>query len=65
MKKLQIGIIGSCSDLNYSSQAIDFATKLGELISKAGHVLIFGAEKDINSLPTISAIASKKKVERQ
>jgi uncharacterized protein (TIGR00725 family) len=60
MRKLQIGIIGSCSDLNYSQAAEDFAKELGVLIAKSGNTLVFGAEKDINSLPTVAALAAKK-----
>ena len=59
MKKLQIGIIGSCSDLKYSPKAEEFAASLGKLIAKSGNTLIYGAEKDINSLPTIAAKACK------
>jgi uncharacterized protein (TIGR00725 family) len=60
MRKLQIGVIGSCSDLNYSQAAEDFAKKLGALIANKDYTLVFGAEKDINSLPTIAAIEAKR-----
>ena len=59
MRRLQIGIIGSCSDLNYSQAAEKFVAELGALIAKDKHVLVFGAEKDIDSLPTIAAIAAR------
>lgn len=59
MRRLQIGVIGSCSDLNYSAAAEAFAAELGQLIAKAKFTLVFGAEKDISSLPTISALAAK------
>lgn len=59
MRRLQIGIIGSCSDLNYSKATEDCAKQLGSLIAKSGNILVFGAEKDINSLPTIAALAAK------
>ncbi len=59
MRNLQIGIIGSCSDLNYSKDAEKFVKELGEAIAKRGDVLVFGAEKDIMSLPTIAARAAK------
>jgi uncharacterized protein (TIGR00725 family) len=58
MKKLQIGVIGSCSDLNYSKEAEEFAADLGKKIAKQNYTLVYGAEKDINSLPTIAAKAA-------
>ncbi len=58
MRRLQIGIIGSCSDLNYSKAAEDFAKELGKLIAEKKYTLGFGAEKDIDSLPTIAARAA-------
>ncbi len=60
MKKLQIGVMGSAADLNYSNEALAFAKKLGELIAKSGNILVYGAEKDYTSLSTEAAkIASK------
>lgn len=59
MRCLQIGVIGSCSDLNYSDEAEKFVRELGELIAKSSCTLMFGAEKDINSLPTIAALAAR------
>lgn len=59
MRRLQVGIIGSCSDLNYSETAENYAKQLGNLIAKSGNVLVFGAEKDIDSLPTIAARSAK------
>ena len=32
MKKIQIGIMGSAADLNYSDEALAFAKELGKLI---------------------------------
>lgn len=59
MKRLQIGVIGSCSDLDYSSAAEKCAEQLGSLIAKSGSTLVFGAEKDIDSLPTVAARSAK------
>jgi len=59
MRRLQIGVIGSCSDLNYSKATEEFAVNLGKLIAKRKYTLVFGAEKDIDSLPTIAAVAAK------
>lgn len=58
MRNLQIGIIGSCSDLAYSQAAAAAAAQLGIVLARAGVTLVFGAEKDINSLPTIAARAA-------
>lgn len=59
MRRLQIGVIGSCNDLNYSKAAAECGRRLGSLIAKSGSTLVFGAEKDINSLPTVAAQAAK------
>lgn len=55
MKKLQIGIMGSAADLNYSQEALSFAKKLGRLIAKSGNILIYGAESTYTSLSTEAA----------
>lgn len=54
-KKLQIGIMGSQSDLNYSKECEEFAKKLGKLIALSGNILVYGAEKDYSSLSTLAA----------
>ena len=60
MKKLQIGIMGSAADLNYSEDALKFAKKLGKLIAESDNILVYGAEKDYTSLSTEAAkVASK------
>lgn len=58
MKAMQVGVIGSCTDLNYSKNAEEFAAELGRLIAEKGFILVFGAEKDIDSLPTVAARAA-------
>ena len=60
MRRLQIGVIGSCSDLNYSSDAEKFVRELGKCIAEGGYTLVCGAEKDTNSLPTLAALAARK-----
>lgn len=59
MRRLQIGVIGSCNDLDYSEEAKQFAKELGKLIAERKYTLVFGAEKDIDSLPTVAALAAK------
>ena len=58
MESLQIGIMGSAADLNYSKEAEDFAKELGKLIAESGNILVYGAEKEYSSLSTNSAISA-------
>ena len=60
MKKLQIGIMGSAADLNYSNDALIFAKELGKLIAKSGNILVYGAEKQYTSLSTEAAKVATK-----
>ena len=60
MKKIQIGIMGSAADLNYSNEALKFAKKVGELVAKSNNILVYGAEKEYSSLSTNAAIEAKK-----
>ena len=60
MKKIQIGIMGSAEDLNYSNEALTFAKTLGKLIAKSGNILVYGAEKEYSSLSTNAAIEVSK-----
>lgn len=57
MRRLQIGVMGSAADLNYSNEALEFAIELGKLIGESGNTLVYGAEKEYSSLSTNSAIA--------
>ena len=59
-RKLQIGVMGSASDLKYAKAVEQAAEKLGELIAKKGGILLFGAEKDSDSLSTAAARGAKK-----
>lgn len=58
-RKLQIGIMGSASDLKYSLDAENFAKELGKLIAESGNTLVYGAEKDCCSLSTLAAKSAK------
>ena len=61
MRRIQIGVMGSAADLNYSDEALNFAKKLGEEIALSGNILVYGAEKDYTSLSTEAAkMASKR-----
>ncbi len=61
MKKIQIGVMGSAADLNYSDETLDFAKKLGRLIAESGNTLVYGAEKGYTSLSTEAAKEASKK----
>lgn len=60
MRKLQIGVMGSAADLNYSDDALEFAKELGRLIALSGNILVYGAEKEYSSLSTNAAIEASK-----
>ena len=60
MKQLQIGIMGSAADLNYSKEAEKFAKELGRLIAESNNILVYGAEKEYSSLSTNAAIEASK-----
>jgi uncharacterized protein (TIGR00725 family) len=60
MRKLQIGIMGSAADLGYTDRVAELATELGKAVAQSGHMLVFGAEKDVDSLSTIAARAARK-----
>lgn len=58
--KYQIGVMGSAADLKYSKAIEAIARDTGKEIAKKGHVLIYGAEKDGDSLSTSAATGAKK-----
>lgn len=59
-RKIQIGVMGSASDLNYSKELKKLAEQIGYLIAKNNATLIFGAEKDYDSLSTCACRGAKK-----
>lgn len=59
-RKLQIGVMGSAADLNYSKELENIAEQIGYLIAKNNMTLIFGAEKDYDSLSTLACRGAKK-----
>ncbi len=60
MKTIQIGVMGSCSDLNYSKEFEAIAEEVGYEVAQQGAVLFFGAEKDFDSLSTAACRGAKK-----
>ncbi len=61
MRRLQIGVMGSAQDLNYTVELERLAERLGELIAERNCILFFGAEKDYDSLSTAACRGAKKK----
>lgn len=59
-RKMQIGVMGSCADLRYSKTLARQAEEVGYWIAKSGSVLMFGAEKDFDSLSTAACRGAKK-----
>lgn len=59
-RKIQIGVMGSCSDLQYSKKIEKLAEEIGFWVAKKKATLIFGAEKDFDSLSTAACRGAKK-----
>lgn len=59
-RKKQIGVMGSASDLKYNLKLEKLAEEVGYYIAKNNCVLIFGAEKDYDSLSTAASRGTKK-----
>jgi uncharacterized protein (TIGR00725 family) len=58
-RKWQIGVMGSAADLKYSKQIEDLAFAIGRHIAENGHITVYGAEKDYDSLSTAAARGAK------
>jgi uncharacterized protein (TIGR00725 family) len=59
-RKLQIGVMGSAADLEKSKKLYKIAEEVGKEIAKSGSTLVFGAEKDCDSLSTAACRGAKK-----
>ena len=59
MRKIQIGVMGSAADLNNAKEIEVIAEQLGKEVAKVGAVLVFGAEKDVDSLSTAACRGAK------
>ena len=59
-RKIQIGVMGSAADLNYSKDFEKLAEEIGYYVGKSGATLVFGAEKDYDSLSTAACRGAKK-----
>lgn len=58
--KLQIGVMGSAADLKYSEKLEKLAMQIGELLAQRQCVVVYGAEKDYDSLSTAAARGAKR-----
>ncbi len=58
-RKLQIGVMGSAQDLNYGDILRDLALELGREVARSGNIVVYGAEKDYDSLSTQAAKGAK------
>ncbi len=59
-RKLQIGVMGSAADLQYSKKIEKIAEEIGRAIAVSGNITVYGAEKDYDSLSTAAARGAKK-----
>lgn len=53
--------MGSAADLNYGSEVSALAERVGELLAERGAIVVYGAEKDYDSLSTAAARGAKRK----
>ena len=58
-RKIQIGLIGSYSDLKYAKKLDKIAIEIGTLVAKVGAILVVGGEKD-GGLTRAAAKGAKK-----
>lgn len=58
-RKLQIGVMGSAADLKYSKKIEKIAFECGKIIAESGNIVVYGAEKDYDSLSTTAAKGAK------
>ena len=58
-KRLQIGVMGMGHDMEHSAQMTQLAFEIGVCIAKAGHITVYGANKDQETLPTDAARGAK------
>jgi len=59
MRRTQIGVMGSAADLNYGRELEVIAEEIGREIAVRGGAVIFGAEKDYDSLSTAACRGAK------
>jgi uncharacterized protein (TIGR00725 family) len=60
MRKLQIGVMGSAADLKYAKEVEELAEEVGMRVAQNNAILLFGAEKDYDSLSTAACKGAKR-----
>lgn len=60
LRNIQIGVMGSAADLGYSGDLERQAEEVGYWVAKKKATLLFGAEKDYDSLSTAACRGAKK-----
>lgn len=60
MRKFQIGVMGSAADLQYTKKIEEIAEEIGRRVAENDGILVFGAEKDVDSLSTAACRGAKK-----
>ena len=60
IRRLQIGVMGSAQDLKYGRSLEELAEEVGMWIARSGSILVFGAEKDLDSLSTAACRGAKR-----
>ena len=58
-RNFQIGVMGSAADLKYSKKIEKVAFEVGEMLAKRGATVVYGAEKDVDSLSTAASRGAK------
>jgi len=59
-RRFQIGVMGSAADLKYAKDIENLAEDVGYWVAKKGATLVFGAEKDYDSLSAAACRGAKK-----
>jgi uncharacterized protein (TIGR00725 family) len=59
-RKIQVGVMGSAADVQYGDDVALAAERVGELLAKRGAIVVYGAEKDCDSLSTAAARGAKR-----
>lgn len=59
MRKFQIGVMGSAADLAYDDVVSKIAEEIGRRIAERDGIVVFGAEKDVDSLSTAACRGAK------
>ncbi len=59
-RKLQIGVMGSCTDIIHSQKLLELGEEVGWWIAKKKAILLVGAEKDVDSVSQAACRGAKK-----